>query len=371
MKKIDLSIYKEFKQYFLFYDVVIKGQKSNKEEWLKANSFSPSSYRRAKEDGNKIGIEIIKELNKKFSYNMISDEIIDEIENKINEIYYNIYYKKVESYEENMNWIEKKIQEKYIINPVLLLFKLLLIVNSKIDPKKTILEYQSLFTEINKYKEFYNNDLLEVFEIINISFINDIDLNVLSYDYKNELSYFTLSTKCILKGMYIEAIYFAEKSKQIFIKEENAKRIYYINLNLMSAYNYLGKYNECYLLAQKQMIALESYKCDEFEYLSAKKHYLISCFGLGKYKDVIKVLEKKVGLNKTDYCCLLISKYKDNKNEYTDFYTNLISLEMCSESNVLFFKLINKFIIKKDKRLIEEIAKHQITKSVVEILKKM
>ena len=59
------------------------------------------------------------------------------------------------------------------------------------------------------------------------------------------------------------------------------------------------------------------------------------------------------------------------QNEYTDFYTNLISLEMCSESNVLFFKLINKFIIKKDKRLIEEIAKHQITKSVVEILKKM
>ena len=53
---------------------------------------------------------------------------------------------------------------------------------------------------------------------------NDINEEVLSKTYKNELSYFTLSSKCILNGRYIEALYFADKAKQIFIKEENAKR---------------------------------------------------------------------------------------------------------------------------------------------------
>ena len=371
MKKLDLSVYKEFKQYFLFYDVEIKSVKSNKEAWLEENHLSPSSYRRAKNDGNKIGLELIKELNKKFSYNMITDEIIDDIENKANEIYFNIYYKNIDAYEENMAWIENMLSKRYIINPVLLLFKLLLIVNSKVDPKRILLEYNDIYNDVQKYKEFYNDNLLEIYEIINISFIDDIDINVLSRNYMNELSYFTLSSKCILKGMYIEGIYFAEKAKQFFIKEENAKRIYYINLNLMAAYNYISKYGDCNLLAQKQMIALQSYKCFEFEYTSAKWHYMISCLGLERYSDVINILGEKKGLNKTDYCCLFISKYKLNKNDYNKFYSALITLNDCSEDNILFFNLINKYLIKRDKKTIDEIEKHKISKTVIEILKKM
>ena len=370
MKKIDLSVYKEFKQYFLFYDVIIKGEKSNKEEWLKANSLSPSSYRRAKEDGNKIGIEILKELNEKFSYNMIDNNIVDEIEKKINEIYFNIYYKKVELYAENMEWIEEWLEKKYIIEPILLLFKLLLIINSKIDPKRILVEYITLYNDIQKYINFLNADLQEVWEVISISFQNDINEEILSKTYKNELSYFTLSSKCILNGRYIEALYFADKAKQIFIKEENAKRIYHINLNLMSAYNYLEKYIECNLLAQKQMLALESYKCYENEYLFAQKHYIVSCLGLGEYNQIIDLLSKKNGLNKTEYCCILISKYKINKFEYDKYYHSLIT-STCSKNDLSYFELINKFINKNDKRLIEEIEKHRLTSSIIKILKKM
>lgn len=371
MKKINLNLYKEFKQYFIFYDVIIKKVKSNKEEWLKEKGLSPSSYRRAKEDGNKIGIELLKELNMIFSYKTVDEKLIDEIEKKINEIYFNIYYKKNDLYDENINWIDAYLKEKYIIEPVLLLFKLLLIVNSKIDPKRILVDYIELYNEVQKYMNFFNEDLLEVVEIINISFQNDINEEVLSKTYKNELSYFTLSSKCILNGRYIEALYFADKAKQIFIKEENAKRIYHINLNLMSAYNYLEKYSECNLLAQKQMLALESYKCYENEYIFAQKHYIVSCLGLGEYNKIVDLLARKNGLNKTEFCCLLISKYKIDRNEYINYYNSLITSINCSKHDLIYFELVDKFINKNDKRLIEEIEKHKLTNSVIKILKKM
>lgn len=371
LKKIDLSIYKEFKQYFLFYDVVIKGEKSNKEEWLKENRLSPSSYRRAKEDGNKIGLDILKELNAKFSYQMVSNELLDEIERKVNEIYFNVYYKNTDMYKENMNWLDNKLKQQYAIYPILLLFKLLLIINSQNDPKRILKEYYVTYKEVKKYIDFFNADLLEIYEIINLSFKEEIDINVLAHNYNNELSYYALSSICILKGMYIESIYFAEKSKQYFIREENAKRIYYINLNLMSAYNYLGKFMDCNLLAQKQIIALESYKCYEFEYMSSKKHYMISCLGLGEYSNVIKLLEEKNGLNKTDYCCLFIAKYKLDKKEYNEYFSNLITSNSYTKDDINFLTLIYRFIVKKDKKLISEIEKHNITKSVIEIMKKM
>ena len=48
----------------------------------------------------------------------------------------------------------------------------------------------------------------------NTSFKEEIDINVLAHNYNNELSYYALSSICILKGMYIESIYFAEKSRE-------------------------------------------------------------------------------------------------------------------------------------------------------------
>ena len=48
MKKIDLSDYKDYRQYFNFYDVIIKQVSSNKESFLESIYLSPSSYRRAK-----------------------------------------------------------------------------------------------------------------------------------------------------------------------------------------------------------------------------------------------------------------------------------------------------------------------------------
>lgn len=370
MKKIDLSKYKDFRQYFVFYDIEIKGVKSNKEAYLEKKGISPSSYRRAKNDGNKIGIEILEKLNKEFSYEMIDNEIIDEIEDIVNRIYYNVYYKKTDYYEEDMLCLERKLEENLVVFPILLLMKLFLLVNSKIKPKRTLDEFSSIYTKVQKYKKFYNDDLQEILEILNISFQEELDSLILGKNYKNELTYFALSSKCILEKKYIESIYFAEKAKQIFIKDEKAKRIYYINLNLMSAYNYLERYEECNLLAMKQMMALESYKCFEFEYTAAKKHYIISCLGLGHFNTIINMFEKAEKMNKTEICCLLISLYKINKEFYKKYYLSITTSDICSRSDREFYEILNNIIVKKQKNLISDLESHKITTSVIEIMKK-
>lgn len=371
MKKIDLSIYKDFKQYFIFYDIEIKKKYSNKEEYLDSKNISPSSYRRAKNAGNKIGKEILEKLNHEFSYKMINADIINQLEIKLNEIYYNIYYKKSCLYEENANWVEEQLKYRYMIQPILILFKLFLIVSSGSSPERIIEDNQLTYIELTKYVRFLNEELLEIYEIVDISFRSKIDDVYLSKKFKNELSCFTLSGKCLINEKYIESLYFAEKAKVILIKEENIKRLFHLNLNMMSAYNSLERYEDCYLLARKQMLALESYEYDNFEYKVATMHYLISCLGLGYYEKIIEKLSSKLKYNKTEIWCLLISKYNTNKKEYEKEYLSLSSLDYATSMDIQYLKLINNFLVKKDKKIIEFLEKDQINPCIISILKKM
>ena len=369
MKKIDLKEYKDFKQYFSFYDVIIKRVSSNKDVFLESLYLSPSSYRRAKNTGNKIGKQILNDLCKHFNYKMINDLIVDEIEEKINSIYYSVYYKNYDTYEDDLFWLESMLEKRYIIYPVLLLFKLLLLINSHIKPNNIIKNSKDIYEELQQFELFFNDDLLEIYEVIKVSFVNEINNNVLAYNYKNELSYFTLASKCILSQRYIEGIHFSEKVKNIFIREENFLRVYYANLNIMASYNLLHKYDECYALAQKQLLSLKAHKILEFEYNATLRHYLASCLGLGRYNNIINSLNEKEHLNKTEAICFLVAIYKIDKNEYTK-YMDLVKSNMSQEEDN-FLDLINSLLVDNNKKVISLLESMKITKSVIEILKKM
>lgn len=58
MIKIDLSIYKKSIKYFSLFDVLIKGEAYNRDEFLKTLGITPNSYRRSKKYEQKIGTEI-------------------------------------------------------------------------------------------------------------------------------------------------------------------------------------------------------------------------------------------------------------------------------------------------------------------------
>ena len=371
MKKIDLSIYKEYKQYFIFYDIEIKKDNKNKEEYLESKEISPSSYRRAKNSGNKIGKEILEKLNYEFSYKMINDKLIDELEFKLNEIYYNFYYKKNYVYEESLKWIDEQLKNQYIIYPVLLVFKLFMLISLDSSPEDIIKEYNYLFDDVKKYIKFFNEDVLSIYEILDIFFQEDINDEYLSKKYRNELSSYTLSWKCLRKRRYIEAIYFAEKIKGKFIQEENIKRVFYINLNLMSAYNNIERYEDSYFLAKKQMLALEAYNYYDFEYKTAQKHYIVACLGLGCYDEIINLLESRQNYNKTELWGLLVSKFKVSKKDYDELLFSLCSSENCTSNDLKYLTMIDNVVRKKDKNLLETLTNDNVNKCIIKIIKKM
>ena len=72
MKKIDLSLYKTYKPYFVYFDILIKKVSSNKDSFLEEIYLSPSSYRRAKNEGSKIGKQLTIDLCNYFNINLFT-----------------------------------------------------------------------------------------------------------------------------------------------------------------------------------------------------------------------------------------------------------------------------------------------------------
>lgn len=370
MKKFKLDLYKDFQQYFYLLDVLIKNGAANKDLFLEDIDISPSSYRRAKNEGNKIGEVILEKLAEHFNYKLCDDETIDLIEDKINEIYYAIYYKDYEKYDEYFNWIENMLSKRYIIFPIFYLFKILMILNSQNNPMSILNELSDLYSEIKSYESFYENELLEIIEILDVTFKKDIDNYFLSKTYVNELTYHTLATRCNLLGRYIESIYFCKLVKEKFIADENYKRVYYINLTLISNYNYLLKFREADLLVQKQLLNLKSLNSIGDEYTFTNVLYIITCLGLKKYYKVIELIDNKECTTLTETICLLISHYYTNIKKYSDTYNEFVTEEE-NEELITCLKTLNDILKSNNKKKIQELECYDINKSVLEILKKM
>lgn len=321
-----------------------------------------------KEGNGKVGNKILNKLCEYYGYKRVSNVIVDEVQLKINEIYNDIYYKKQCNYEKNLNWLEMKINEKYIINPIFLLFRLLLICNSNFEPSKIIKNHQNLYNELKKFENFFTEELIGILEILDIVFTPKLDETLITKKYKNELSYFTLGAKCILEKRYFESIQFCLIAKTTFMCEENHKRVYYVNLNLMASYNYVQRYDDAYALSKKQMQSLLSIQNIDFVYATTRRHYLISCIGLKRYEEVEVILENVQVFTKTELCCLLVAKYNKSKEEYKKLYEYI--LETTSTNN-LFLNALNDYLLYKNKDSLKILESDRIVPEIIEILKKM
>lgn len=370
MKKIKLDLYKDFQQYFYLLDVLIKNVSANKDLFLEDIDISPSSYRRSKNDGNKIGEIILPKLTTYFNYNLCDKDTIDQIESKINEIYFAIYYKDYENYDEYFNWLENMLSKRYLLFPIFLLFKLLMMINSQNNPRTIINELTDLYNEIKSYQSFYENELLEIIEILDVTFKKDIDNYFLSKTYVNELTYHTLATRCNLLGRYIESIYFCKILKEKLIADENYKRVYYINLTLISNYNYLLMFREAEVLVLKQLLNLKALNNIGDEYNFTNLLYTITCLGLKKYNKVIELLDDKKSTTLTETVCLLTSHYFTNKDKYLENYNEFIS-NVKNEKTLACLKTLNVLLKSNNKKKVLELEQYDINKSVLEILKKM
>ncbi len=368
MKKFKINGYKDYKQYFLLLDVLIKSESSNIELFLEENNISPSSYRRAKKDGNKIGAIILTKLAKYFGYNLCSKSLIDEIETRINIIYFDIYYKEYENYENHYKWLEEMINKRYIIFPIFKLFKLLMILNDKTNPSKVQDNYRELYNEIKEYRNFYGKEFEEIIEIFDVSFKEELDDYYLSNDYINELTYHTLASRCTVMGRYLESIYFCNKVKEKYFYDENYKRIYFINLILIANYNYLFKFEKSNQLAKKQLLTLSSTKNNELEYKLTQGIYIITCLGIKEYNEVINLLKTKDRLTLTELVSLLIAYYKIDIKRYKELFEDCLLTN--ENSDIYRCLVILDDILHNNKKRIYELDQFNINKCIIEILKK-
>ena len=369
---IKLTEYKDPAIYTNFFDVVIKKVAVNRDIYLEDLDISPSTYKRVKNHESKRGKLIIEKLSDHFNYKTPTDEFIDELEEKFNKIYHNVYYKIETEYENDLEYLDELLKENYIIYPLIELMKLFVIFHYPLDTKIKFEKNKDLYESVKSYLLFYNNDLVELYELFNILSSEDIDTKLLVRDYKNELCYSALSTRLFKKGRYVDCLYLSEKIKKQYIIDENYKRIFPINLNIIACYNSLEEYESSYDLSRKQMLTLDSIGTMSFYRDSTENHYLAACFGLGKFQEIINILDNNDEFTMKSLIMLLVSKFLINKQAYLEYLNLLLSQELSEKSKELL-RLIDDFLNQNETSAIDQLSnpKYNIPSFIITIIKKM
>ncbi len=369
MMSINLTEYYSPTIYFHFYDILISDLEMGKEEFLKSIDINPSTYRKCRKGELNIKDEYINKLNQYFGYENISKEQLDELEKLLNDIDNSMYYKICDLYDKYVDYIDKLIEEKYNIYPVLLLFKLLLILNQKKAYEK-ILENINLYNEIKKFNRFFNESLLEIYELIYLAFEENIVNEKWMKNYTNGKAYYILSFRAYNDKKYIESMFFANKCKEFLSQDGNIIRTIYLNNILMSSLLFVGNYEECNKISFKQLLTLKSINIDNRNLeKNTLKFYITSLFALNKYSKVINEVERTELYNLTTLTCYLLSKYKIyGKEEYCKLYDEIIK-NKDNEKHLEYLGVINKYVLKKDKSSLLSIDNNQIAPWLIKILK--
>ena len=58
--------------------------------------------------------------------------------------------------------------------------------------------------EVKQYEDFFDDELKEIIEILDVTFKKDIDIYFLSNDYINELTYHTIATRCLVMKNWLD-----------------------------------------------------------------------------------------------------------------------------------------------------------------------
>ena len=144
MKKFDLSIYKQTRVYFVFFDIYLKKQNITKEEIFSKLLINNSSYRRCRNAEQKVGKQILKQLADHFELIIPDAQIVDELQTRINQIYHKMYYKIYDTYEDDQRYIDNLLEKKILLLPVIKLIKLYLVVNSTKSISDVKIEYKDM-----------------------------------------------------------------------------------------------------------------------------------------------------------------------------------------------------------------------------------
>ena len=310
MGKLDLKYFNESEYVIDFFDCYIKYNKEDKKTNIFRNAkISYATYSRVKKGESNAGDIIAVKLRKYFKYKKINSKTFDVIENKINEIYNKIYFKYNDKYTIEIQWLDNLLSQKTTLEPVLILFKLLILATINM-PEKYKAECSILFLKIKPYMFVFKNCLKELYFIVELIFVKVVDDLSLKSDYSNDLVLQVLSTKMLEMNNVFASLYFAEKVAGKFLDNGNIKRYLLVMSNTMACHNKLKEYEKTKIQGINLLGTFNSLKYDDIEYQLCSLHLLIAYLNLNLYKEVINLLVKSNKFNMNDICCFMLASRK-------------------------------------------------------------
>lgn len=365
----DFSVYKGSKQYFKLYDVYIKYSGNNKEDLYYRLCINNSSYRRARDNEQRVGKEIIYKLSKFFSFKMPKESTIIKLQNIANRIYSNLYFKIFDTYDEDLKFLNYLLSEHSLLFPILKLLKLFMLVNNK-SPQLNDFEDKELYNEVVLYEKFYTPELNEILEILMLFFEKNIYAEW-PHNYSNAMAYQILSSKSYYEKRYFESIFFATKAKEILIQDSNFMRYLTVNRTLMSSLLFVGNYEECNKIAEKQLLSVKALNYSNYEIEIAEDFVYVSLLGLKKYDYIIEKLKDVDDFNLNRLSCLLIALFVKNKSSLNEYIKDNIDYNELDAKHSDFIKGLTYYLNHKDKKLLVKLEKYDVIGSIFEILKKI
>lgn len=257
IEMVDLRI-----TYCKYFRYLIKNSdiKSIDEFYYSKFNESPSSFRKCiKGTVKDITFEkVLNKLSNHFKYIVPTKEETEEIVSFFVNVYKKIYYKYDTKFTEELNQIEKWINEKNVIYPICLLYRVFINLSISTRVSYNLNKFKDDMSEIRRMELVYDGIFKEIFDLLELSFKKEIPEQVFTKEYNNDLMYYLLSSKSVLTGDYVRTKYSIEIAKKRFLETSNVKRIIAINLIQMLCYNIVEHYDECIKLAEEQLCALGS-----------------------------------------------------------------------------------------------------------------
>lgn len=359
----DFSIYKGNSIYFRLFDGYFKETNTRKDVVFKKLYINNCSYRRCREGEYKIGIEIIESLTDYFNLKKQTNELVDQVEELAERVYYNMYYKIYDTYEDNLKFINDLLNDNTILFPILEILKLFLEVNSKKSPKAVLEETKNDFEHVKRYRLFFTKELNDILDILTLFYDKDIEDHKWGDTYDNPLSYQILAARASVKENHIAAIHYANKAKELFIEDMNIRRIITMNFTIMNNLLRMGNYEKAYDMAVKHMYSVIALNEKSYNYDRFLNIMLASMIGMRKYEFVIDRIEKIEKLSSTNFIFLLISYFSVNKEKYKEYYYENLEFDSII--------ILDEYLRTKDKKLLLNLSKKTYTPEIIRILREL
>ncbi len=365
--KLSLEEYFNPLKYYDFFDELFYYEVNNKEKIISDLGIKFSTYRVLK-SRKQIDSDTINKLSLYFNINKIDQSEQRKHEILISRIYYEAYYKQMNSLIKLLDELEVYITKNNYLKPILVLMK----VYGYLNLEKRISELNILKPELeylSKFRGKYFNGHFKLFQQAILYFfgykIDAIKLKALASD-NEKYSWFyynLLGSYYYHKGKDNEAILYYYESLMQYQATHNEIREINVRSNIACIYNILGNYSMS--LRYTSQVLEYAYSSKNELYVSyLTQHYLYAMYMLNKkeeIKDFVDILvfdKQKLNIVSAVICILTLYKI--------DYETSKELIDIFNYDNDV--KLIEIYLGNNDKNILSGITKTPYLNKLVEHL---